>query len=142
MDKRQIKLVEQTFAQIAARGDPVVDVFYSELRGFDPKLGELVASGLAAQRRTLLTTIETIVSHLGQPRRILEPAQKLAVRSLVFSTLSQQTSFVGNALLRTLKRELGAGYTDDVRDAWISAYRLVADAMREAAFTGGARQVA
>jgi len=142
MDLRQIRLVEVTFTKVAAAGDGVVDAFYEELRAFDPALSAAVATGLAAQRRNLLTTIESIIASLRQPDRIFEPAQKLAIRNGEFGALSQQTSFVGNALLRTLKRQLGADYTEEVRDAWIAAYRLLADAMRDTALGPAWRRVA
>jgi hemoglobin-like flavoprotein len=43
---------------------------------------------------------------------------------------------VGTALLWTLARGLGVGYTAEVGEAWAAAYTTLATIMREAAATG------
>jgi nitric oxide dioxygenase len=107
---------------------------------FDAALSAQLAASVA--EASVLTTVQAIIVGLRRPDRILEPAQKLAIKALDYGALSQNMTFVGNALLRTLKRRLGEDYTPEVRDAWIGAYRLVADAMRDAALGRGWRRAA
>ena len=86
------------------------------------------------QGRKLLTTLAFVVRGLDRADQIVPAAQKLAVKHVEYGVTAQHYTLVGNALLRTLKKGLGAEFTPEVRDAWISAYRLLADVMRTAAY--------
>ena len=43
-------------------------------------------------------------------------------------------TFVGNALLRTLKKGLGENFTPELRAAWVEAFRTLANVMKNAAY--------
>jgi hemoglobin-like flavoprotein len=62
------------------------------------------------------------------------PAQTLAVKHLDYGVRAEHYTYVGNALLRTLKKGLGEDFTPEVRAAWIAAYQLLAGVMRAAAY--------
>ena len=47
---------------------------------------------------------------------------------------SEHYTFVGNALLRTLKKGLGADFTPELCDAWTESFRMLARVMKEAAY--------
>jgi len=64
--------------------------------------------------------------------------QDLAIKHVDYGVKPEHYTLVGNALLRTLKKGLGAQYTNEVRDAWVEAFRMLARIMKDAAYGTGA----
>jgi hemoglobin-like flavoprotein len=50
-----------------------------------------------------------------------------------YGVRDEHYDIVGAALLWTLAKGLGEGFTDDVREAWTTAYTLLATVMKDAA---------
>lgn len=140
MDQRQIALVQQTFEKAAGLGEKVAEIFYDELFAIDPSLRAMFKGDLREQGRKLLTTLAFVVRGLHTPDKIVPAAQKLAVKHLDYGVTARHYTLVGNALLRTLKKGLGDDFTPDVRDAWVAAYQVLADVMREAAYGPAAQR--
>ena len=57
----------------------------------------------------------------------------LGERHVAYGVEEHHYETVGEALLWTLERGLGDAFTDDVRDAWATAYTLLAMTMKSAA---------
>ena len=68
----------------------------------------------------------------------MQPAQNLAVKHVRYGVKPEHYTLVGNALLRTLKKGLGAEYTAELHDAWVAAFRTLANIMKEAAYGSAA----
>ena len=65
---------------------------------------------------------------------MLVPAvQALGKRHQTYGVKDAHYDTVGEALLWTLERGLGDGFTPDVKTAWASAYGLLATTMKTAA---------
>jgi len=43
-------------------------------------------------------------------------------------------TYMGNALLRTLKKGLGEEFTPELRNAWVAAFQTLATIMKDAAY--------
>jgi len=136
MDANQVALVQDSFEKAAALGDQVADLFYDELFAIDPTLRAMFKGNMREQKKKLLTTLAFVVRSLHVPEKIMKPAQNLAVKHLDYGVKPEHYTLVGNALLRTLKKGLGAQYTPDVRDAWVEAFRTLAHIMKDAAYGG------
>ena len=134
MDARQVALVQASFEKAAALGEKVAEIFYAELFAIDPALRRMFKGDMAEQRKKLLTTLAMVVRSLHTPEKIVRPAQNLAVKHVAYGVKPEHYTLVGNALLRTLKKGLGAAYTPEVRDAWVEAFRTLAGIMKEAAY--------
>jgi hemoglobin-like flavoprotein len=130
-------LVQQSFKKVAAMGEPVAELFYSELFAIDPSLRKMFKADLGAQRKKLLAALAMIVGSLHAPAKIVQPARALAVKHVSYGVLPVHYTYVGNALLRTLKKGLGADFTPELRDAWVEAFRMLAGVMKEAAYSDG-----
>ena len=89
---------------------------------------------MAEQRKNLLTTLAMVVRSLHTPEKIMRPAQNLAVKHVGYGVKPEHYALVGNALLRTLKKGLGAAHTPEVRDACVEDFRTLAGIMKEAAY--------
>jgi len=142
MDARQVALVQQTFEKAAALGDQVADIFYGELFAIDPSLQAMFKGDMKEQKKKLLATLALVIRSLHAPENILKPAQNLAVKHLDYGVRPEHYTMVGNALLRTLKKGLGDGFTEEVRAAWIEAFRTLAGVMKDAAYGNSMRGAA
>lgn len=138
MDARDVQLVQQSFEKAAGLGDKVAEIFYAELFAIDPSLRRMFKAPMSEQGKKLLATLAFVIRALHTPEKILGPAQALATKHLDYGVEPQHYVLVGNALLRTLKKGLGEQFTPEVRAAWVAAYKLIADVMRDAAYGQGA----
>lgn len=134
MNEEQIELVKQTFEKASGLGETVAEIFYQELFNIDPGLRAMFQGNMKEQGRKLLGALAMIVRNLENADVIVPAAEKLAVKHLDYGVTSEHYTLVGNALLRTLKKGLGADFTAEVRAAWVAAYQLLADVMRAAAY--------
>jgi hemoglobin-like flavoprotein len=134
VNRREIKIVQETFGKAATLGEKVPEIFYQELFAIDPTLRKMFRGDMKSQGKKLLTALMMVVNNLEHTDVIVPAAEKLAVKHLDYGVTERHYTFVGNALLRTLKKGLGDDFTPEVRNAWISAYQLLADVMRAAAY--------
>ena len=132
--QQQVMLVQQSFEKAAGLGEKVAELFYAELFAIDPSLRAMFKGDMREQGKKLLATLALVVRSLHAPEKILQPARNLAVKHLDYGVEPIHYTYVGNALLRTLKKGLGPDYTPEVRDAWVAAFRTLAGIMKEAAY--------
>jgi hemoglobin-like flavoprotein len=134
VDAHQVELVQRSFEKAAKLGDKVAEIFYSELFAIDPSLRKMFKGDMPAQRQKLLSALTLVVRSLHNPEKILNPVKQLAVKHLDYGVEPVHYTYVGNALLRTLKKGLGADFTPELCDAWVEAFRMLAKVMKEAAY--------
>jgi hemoglobin-like flavoprotein len=134
MDAHQVALVQESFEKIAPLGTKVAEIFYSELFAIDPSLRAMFKGDLKSQYGKLLTVLATVVRGLHTPEKIQKAAEDLAIRHLDYGVMPEHYTYVGNALLRTLKKGFGDEFTPELREAWIGAFTLIARVMKTAAY--------
>lgn len=137
MTPRQIELVQASFARVAPIGDQTAALFYGRLFETEPGTRALFAhADLAAQGRKLMAAIGLVVGALRQPEAMLDAVRDLARRHRGYGVQEHHYAAVGAALLWTLERGLGEGFTTETREAWAAAYGLLSGVMIEAAAGG------
>ena len=134
MDARKVALVQDSFEKVVPMGVQVAELFYAELFAIDPSLRSMFPADLMSQQKKLLSALSMIVRALDTPEKILVSAEKLAVKHLEYNVRPEHYTYVGNALLRTLKKGLGDKFTPELCDAWTEAFRMLARVMKEAAY--------
>jgi hemoglobin-like flavoprotein len=134
MDGKQIKLVQESFKKVIPIADAAAEIFYKELFEISPKLRLLFKGNMQDQGKKLMSTLAIVIAGLDKPDTIIPAAQKLAIKHVHYGVKSEDYTVVGNALLYTLKQGLGDNFNDELRQAWINAYKLLADVMKEAAY--------
>jgi nitric oxide dioxygenase len=134
MEARSIKLVQESFEKVAPLGEKVAEIFYGELFAIEPSLKKMFKGDLAEQGRKLVNTLAMVVRSLHMPEKIIGPAQLLAKKHVQYGVEPVHYTYVGNALLRTLKTGLGDDFTPELRNAWIEAYGLLSGVMKAAAY--------
>jgi hemoglobin-like flavoprotein len=133
MKPAQVKLVQQSFEQVAPIADAAAAMFYERLFTLDPSVRALFTGDMKKQGQMLMQTIGLAVKSLDQPEKILSAVQNLGRRHASYGVRDSHYDTVGSALLWTLEQGLGAGFTPPVRAAWTETYLLLANVMKEAA---------
>lgn len=122
MTPDQVKLVQQSFAQVAPIADPAAAMFYERLFEIAPAVRPLFHGDMAEQRRKLMATLAAVVGGLGDIEADLPTASALAKRHVEYGVKPEHCDSVGAALLWTLERGLGERWTSDLAAAWSAAY--------------------
>lgn len=136
MDARKVALVQQSFGKVAALGLKASEIFYVELFAIDPSLRAMFSDDMREQHKKLLSALAYVVHSLHAPEKILNSIENLARIHVDYGVKPEHYTYVGNALLRTLKKGLGSEFTPDLCEAWTEAFRTLARIMKDAAYGG------
>jgi hemoglobin-like flavoprotein len=77
--------------------------------------------------------LATAVNGLNKLDTILPAVQALGERHVDYGATDEHYELVGTALLFTLGKGLGDGFSPEVEEAWTKAYNTLASVMIEAA---------
>jgi hemoglobin-like flavoprotein len=134
MTPEQVKLVQQSFAQVVPIADKAAEIFYDRLFELAPAVRPLFRGDMAEQRRKLVATLAVVVGGLSDLPSVLPAASALAKRHVDYGARPEHYPVVGEALLWTLARGLGPQFTPDVAGAWTAAYTTLSGYMIEQAY--------
>ena len=133
MTPKQIELVQTSFAKVATIADAAAGLFYKRLFELDPSLREMFKSDMKEQGKKLMAAIGAVVGNLRNLGKVVPGIQAMAVRHVEYGVKNYHYAVVGEALIDTLETGLGDAFTDDVREAWLAAYTILANTMKDAA---------
>jgi nitric oxide dioxygenase len=140
MTPRQIELVRESFGRVAPIADVAATIFYDRLFALDPSVRRLfAATDMAAQRRSLMQTLAVVVANLDRLEGIVPAVEALGRRHAGYGVSATDFETVGAALLDTLEIGLKPDFTLETRDAWATAYGLLASVMIAAGESAGER---
>src|ERR1700688_4218069 len=122
MTPEQVKLVQESFAKVVPISDQAAVIFYDRLFEIAPSVKSMCTGDMAEQRRKLMTMLAAVVNGLGNLESILPAASALAKRNVGYGAKAEHYPVVAAALLWTLEKGLGDGWTPDVAGAWGTAY--------------------
>jgi nitric oxide dioxygenase len=129
MTPDQIDLVQSSFAKVAPIAEVAANLFYGRLFEIAPEVKPLFHGDMKEQGRKLMTTLGVVVSGLKDLEAILPAAKALAVRHVGYGVAAAHYKPVGEALIWTLEKGLGEGFSPKVRDAWLAAYGALSGVM-------------
>jgi hemoglobin-like flavoprotein len=133
MTPQQIGLVQQTFEQVAPQAEEVAALFYARLFEIDPSTQPLFTGDMKEQGRKLMQMIGIVVRGLGRLEQLVPAIQDLGRRHVGYGVTDTHYDTVGAALLWTLEQGLKDNFSPEVKDAWATAYGMLADSMKSAA---------
>lgn len=133
MTPDQIKLVQESFKKVEPIAPQAADLFYGRLFEIAPEVRPLFPADLTTQKEKLMSMIATAVTNLHQVEKIVPAVQDLGRRHVSYGVTASHYKPVGEALIWTLDKGLGADFTQQVKDAWVAAYTTLATVMTEAA---------
>ena len=134
MTPRQIDLIRETWTEVAGLGLAAADLFYDRLFETAPETQPMfMKTDMAEQKKKLLGALSFVVAQAHMADQLLPALQTLGRKHVGYGVEDHHYDAVGSALIWTLEQGLADAFTDEVRDAWVAAYTLVADTMRDAA---------
>jgi nitric oxide dioxygenase len=134
MTPDQVKLVQQSFAKVAPISEQAAVLFYDRLFEVAPSVKPLFPADMTEQRKKLMMMLAAVVNGLGNLEQILPAASALAKRHVGYGAKPEHYPVVGGALLWTLEKGLGEGWTPEVADAWTTAYGTLSGYMISEAY--------
>jgi len=130
MTPRQIELVRESFSRVAPIADVAATIFYDRLFALDPGVRRLFAStDMVEQRKKLMQTLSVVVANLDRLEAVVPAVEALGRRHAGYGVSARDFETVGAALLDTLEIGLKPNFTAETRDAWATAYGLLASVM-------------
>ncbi len=134
MTQDQIELVQQSFAKVAPISEQAAVLFYDRLFEIAPKVKSMFPADMTEQRKKLMATLAVVVNGLGNLESVLPAASALARRHVSYGAKAEHYPVVGAALLWTLEKGLGDGWTPEVAAAWATAYGMLSGFMISEAY--------
>jgi hemoglobin-like flavoprotein len=143
MTPAQLRVLQRSFAKIEPVADQFGTIFYNRLFTIAPEIKPLFRTDLKAQQSKFMKVIAEVVQlHL---RSIVSlPVTAQAANSAVlpgaywsgklhaaYGVRMEDYEIMKSALVWALEKTLGEECTDDVKDAWSTAYDVVVAAMQE-----------
>ena len=133
MESSTIQLVQNSWQKVVAIGPQAAALFYQNLFEADPALKSLFNGDMQAQGKKLLDMITIAVNKLTELDVLVPVLQNLGKRHVGYGVKDTHYDTVGAALIKTLGQGLGSSFTQEVKDAWIKVYSVMADVMKSAA---------
>lgn len=129
MTPEQVRLVEESFVKLAPVRTETGVAFYDELFDCSPALRELFERDHAQQAMQFIQVLAYIVSHLRAPDQLLPIVRDLGRRHAGYGVLQAHYAPFRQALLNTLRRQLQAGWTHEMDEAWGATFDMLATEM-------------
>lgn len=135
MNETSIRLIRDSFAQVAALASPAAILFYGRLFSIDPSTREIFAQpDMRAQGAQFIAVLDYAVAMLDQPDRLLPIARALARRHAARGLRPEHYGAMGEALDWMLAECLAEEYSPELRLAWKRAYNTLASEMMKEAY--------
>lgn len=132
MTEAQRDLVRESFPALAKYGEDLAMLFYERLFQIAPHLRPLFKRDLKEQSRRFMATLGLVISNVNRVPQIVPVLQELGRRHQGYGVSAADYEPVGEALVWAVGRRLGRDMTPEMREAWIAAYRMIADLMQGA----------
>ena len=133
MTLNEKNLVQATFAQVAPIAEVAAELFYGRLFEIAPELRPMFRGDMKEQGRKLMQILAVAVKGLDRLSEILAVVREMGHRHAGYGVRDEHYDTVGAALLWTLEKALGDGFTPEVKSAWVSVYTALATAMKSGA---------
>lgn len=133
MTPRQKELVQTSWAQVVPIADTAASLFYGRLFELDPSLRTMFTSDIKEQGKKLMQMITVAVRGLDDLGALVPAVQALGKRHAGYGVKDEHYATVASALLWTLEKGLGEAWNNELRDAWVVVYTILADTMKKAA---------
>jgi methyl-accepting chemotaxis protein len=117
--KTDTEIVEESFAQLAKKGEQIVNDFYLHLFSHHPELKPLFDGiSTAGQQKKLLAALMLLVNNLRNPEILQDYLKELGHRHQSYGVSAEDYEKVKDSLLTVMAREAGEAWNQAVASAW------------------------
>ena len=124
-----IALVRQSFDLIVPISGVAADLFYDRLFYLAPSLRGMFPADMRDQKRKLMVMLAAAVHGLTDLDTLAPKLMELGARHAGYGVKDEHYKVVGEALIWTLERGLGAAWTQELAAAWAAAYATLSQFM-------------
>jgi hemoglobin-like flavoprotein len=125
----QIHLVQSSFQHVLPLAETAGVLLYERIFALAPATRALFAEDIRPQASRLMAAVKAAVEGLDNLEAVEPFLVKLGARHVRYGVRPEHFDLGGEALLWTLEQGLGEAFTPEVRDAWTSAWTVIAGAM-------------
>ena len=125
----EIDLVQSSFAKIVPIADLVAELFYKRLFEIAPEVRPLFHDDLRNQGRKLMATLSLVVGSLKNFDAVMPAVKALAVKQLGFGIVQAHCAHAGEAMIWTLEKGLGDGFSAETKRAWLATCAAISGAV-------------
>ena len=125
----QIDLVQSSFRQVLPIADTVGELLYGRIFVLAPESRVLFDDDIGPQAKRLMAAVKVAVDGLARLDEVAPFLVKLGARHVRYGVGPEHFAVGAEALMWTLEQGLGEAFSADVRDAWLAAWNVIADAM-------------
>ena len=129
MTPDQMKAIQESFSKVAPISEQAAALFYGRLFEIAPAVKPLFRGDMKEQGRKLMATLAVVVNGLSNLEASCRPRARLPSVMSTMASRPADYAPVGAALLWTLERGLGDGWTQDLAAAWGAAYTALSEFM-------------
>ena len=129
LDNRTIEIVKSTLPLLENAGVEVTDHFYKRMFSHNPELKDifnLANQATGRQQFALFSAVAMYAKHIDDLGALGELVERVAHKHVSFDIQPDQYQIVGHHLIETLREMAPEEFTDEVADAWVQAYGLLA----------------
>ena len=133
----EIAMLDESLRLLGDRTDRMLGDFYAALFLEAPELRALFPVSMAEQRDRFFRALTGAVRHFSEPEQLVAMLHRLGRDHRRFGVRPEDYDVFGRALISALRRHGEDIWVPELEDAWVRAYRAMADTMidggREAA---------
>lgn len=119
---RQAELIRESFETLRQRLEPASMSFYEALFRRAPDLRAMFRDDLAGQGMRFMTTLGTIIGNIEDPEALGDRFAELGRGHALMGVRAAHFAPMGEALMETLREEMGADFPPELEAAWRAAY--------------------
>lgn len=126
----QLAVIHQTVPVLQQHGEDLTRHFYQRMFRENPEVKGLFNPAhqhSGAQQRALAGAICAYAQHVDTPASLGDAVELIAQKHVSLGIRPEHYPIVGANLLASIREVLGAAATDDIIDAWATAYGALAD---------------
>ncbi|HEY9810785.1 MAG TPA: globin domain-containing protein [Halomicronema sp.] len=132
-----VELLEKSFEQIKPHSDEFAATFYKNLFEAHPEIKPLFAkTEMLNQHKKLINSLVVVVESFRDPEALAQVLNVLGARHIGYGAIPKYYPAVGQALFTSFEEYLGEEWTEEVKEAWGDAFRLITAQMLK-----GAREI-
>ena len=125
-----VEMLISSFEKIKPRGDEFAASFYENLFQAYPEVKPLFGNtDMVNQQKKLLNSLVLVVENLRNPEALAPVLYALGARHIGYGATPKYYKPVGEALLMTFEQYLQEDWTQEVKKAWLDAYRAITKLM-------------
>ena len=129
MNLHQIQLVQTSWKKVKPLGTAAGELFYVKLFTAAPGVKHMFNPDIKSQADKLVYMLGYVVGKLDRLDTITDDIRKLAERHAGYGAAPAHYEVVGQCLIDTLKDALDEEWTDELQQAWLTAYSTLAGVM-------------